>query len=402
VILTWLALFAAAALIILLLTAFVNVLTFPRLARLPRASASAVRPLKAGGGGMFRVSILIPARNEAAVIADTVQAVLSQAVRGQGPATLEVILLDDHSTDGTGDLALGAAGGDPRLRVIGGEALPPGWSGKNWACHQLAQAATGEVLIFADADVRWGAGAVVALVDLLVRSHADLLTVWPTQITQTWPERLVVPLMMMVIAGYLPLPMVHYALFPIFAAANGQCLCFRRAAYERIGGHASVPNQIVEDVALARRIKAHGLRLRMAEGGGVIGCRMYQGWAQVRDGFAKNILAGHGDSVPFLLISTVFHWVCFVFPAAWLAVGWLAPTPEYPLWPGLLVTMGVGLRALSAAFSRQRVIDALWLPASVLLMTVIAAQAVWWRWRYGGPRWKDRVIVLDRANRASE
>jgi chlorobactene glucosyltransferase len=377
----------AIALLLLSLTALVNGFTFPRLSH----HLTGVPPVPSAG---LRLSILIPARNEAAVIGATVWAILDQHV--PAGVSLEVFVLDDNSSDGTAKVALKAAAGDPRLRVINGVPLPPEWSGKNWACHQLAAAATGDFLIFVDADVQWGAGAVAALVALLTASRADLLTIWPTQITETWAERLVVPLMMMVIIGYLPLPMVHYAPFAIFAAANGQCLCFRRAAYDRIGGHASVQRQIVEDVQLARRIKAYGLRLRMADGADVIRCRMYQNWAQVRDGFAKNILAGHGDSVPFLALSAVFHWLCFVFPMLWLALGWLLPAPppeiQYPLWPALLTALGLSLRAMSAAFSRQRPADSLLLPFSVVLMTVISMRSVWWRWWYGGPRWKDRVI----------
>ena len=372
-----LAVIASLALIILVLTALLNVLTFPRLT-VPDSPAISNLP---------NVSILIPARNEAAVIAQTVQAVLAQPY-----PHFELLVLDDHSEDGTAHLARTAANGDQRFRLGTGQPLPDGWSGKNWACQQLANAATGDLLVFADADVQWSAGALLALVSLMQSSRADLLTVWPTQITESWAERLVVPLIMLVIVGYLPLPMVHYAPFPVFAAANGQCLCFRRSAYQRIGGHASVRNNIVEDIGLAQRIKAQGLRLRMADGAGIIRCRMYHNWAQVRDGFAKNILAGHGDSVPLLIVSTVFHWLCFVFPFAWLLLGWLLPMSVYPLWPLTLIALGVGLRALSAAFSRQRRRDALLMPVSVLLMTLIAARALWWRWRLGGVQWKGRVI----------
>lgn len=372
-----LAVIASVALIILVLTALLNVLTFPRL---KGTSSSLSQDLPS-------VSILIPARNEAAVITQTVQAVLRQNY-----PSFEVIILDDHSEDATGQLAHTAANGDSRLYVASGQSPPDGWLGKNWACQQLAQLATGDLLVFVDADVQWSDGALLSLVSLLHSSRADLLTVWPTQITESWAERLVVPLIMLVIVGYLPLPMVHYAPFPIFAAANGQCLCFRKSAYQRIGGHASVRDNIVEDVGLAREIKVHGLRLRMADGAGIICCRMYHNWAQVRDGFAKNILAGHGDSVPLLIVSTLFHWLCFVFPFVWLLLGWRDPLSEYPLWPLNLIALGVGLRALSAAFSRQRVLDALLMPISVLLMTMIAVRALWWRWRLGGVQWKGRVI----------
>jgi chlorobactene glucosyltransferase len=300
-----------------------------------------------------------------------------------------VILLDDHSTDGTTELAVTAANAAPRFRVISGQELPSGWTGKNWACQQLAEAAAGEYLLFVDADVSLAANTFDCLFGWLAHTNADLLTVFPTQITKTWAERLIVPLMTMVVVGYLPLPMAHCSSIPLFAAANGQFMCFRRSAYKQIGGHAAVKAQIIEDVVLARRIKACGLRLRIADGQGVVKCRMYHNWQEVCDGFAKNILAGHGNSVPFLLASTMFHWLCFVFPVMWLIV---SPTTA----PVLLTVLAIGLRMLSAAVGRQRLLDALLLPISVLLITMIAVRSIWWRWRYGGAKWKDRVIVTAR------
>ncbi len=356
--------------------AMVNLFTFPRLGR---ASRSDAQPL---------VSILIPARNEAAVIGQTIRSLITQTY-----LNFEIIVLDDHSSDGTADISRQAGGSSPRLRVVSGAPLPPGWLGKNWACHQLAQEAQGEWLIFTDADVCWAPHALAALVNQLNYSQADMLTVWPTQQTRTWAERLTVPLMALVVLAYLPLLLVHHTRWPIFAAANGQCLAFSRRAYQKINGHAAVKNEVLEDVALSRRAKAGGLRLRMADGAELITCRMYRGWQQVRDGYAKNILAGYGGRVSLLLLATIFHWLVFVMPWLWLVAGWLSFTiPGWPLWPALLIGLGVGLRALTAAATHQRPGDALLLPLSVAVMTRIAAQAIWWQWRYGGPQWKGRLI----------
>lgn len=369
----FLVLFVTCALLIIILTALSNALFFPRLKPAIHSTNS------------LSVSVLIPARNESAVIGQTLSNLLQQDY-----SPLEIIVLDDHSTDKTSELALEVGAGDSRLRVINGEVLPQGWLGKNWACHQLAQAASGEILIFTDADVIWNPGALSVLITLMEREQADLLTVWPTQNTQGWGERLVVPLIALAILGYLPILAVHYTPWSAFSAANGQCLVFRRAAYEHIGGHASVRDKIVEDVTLAKRVKSQGLRLRMADGSGLITCRMYQDWPSVRDGFAKNILAGHGDSVLLLGISTIFHWLIFIFPWLWLLLGG-------GFWALLLIMLGVGVRMLSAVVTRQRIYDALLLPLSVILMTVIAGESVYWRWRYGGPRWKGRTITQGKA-----
>ena len=195
--------------------------------------------------------------------------------------------------------------------------------------------------------------------------------------------------MSLAIIAYLPLPAVHYLPWSIFAAANGQCLLFQRVAYERSGGHAAVRGNVVEDVQLARRIKQEGGRLRMVDGSGLIGCRMYRDWRTVREGFGKNILAGHGNSVLFLMGSTLFHWALFLFPWLWLLLG--PYRGGWPWWPLGLAAAGIFLRGLSAAATRQRVRDALLLPLSVLLMTGVAAQALAWRFG-GGPRWKGRTL----------
>lgn len=351
---------------ILVITAISNCFALPR--------------LKGDGvpaGTRPKLSILIPARNEAAIIGDTVRAILAQK-----EVNFELLLLDDHSEDNTAQESLLAANGDNRLTVLTGAALPAGWLGKNWACYQLAQAAKGEVLLFCDADVGFRPGSLAALLAHFQTSQADLLAVWPTQQTESWGERLVVPLIALAIVAYLPIVAVHYLPWAVFAAANGQCLLFRRPAYWAIGGHAGVGNQIVEDVALARRLKSSGRRLRLVDGNGRVTCRMYPNWPAVRDGFAKNILAGHANSIPFLLLSTLFHWAIFVLPWLWAAGN--------PFW-WLVVAMGLGLRALSAQMTRQRFWDALWMPLSVLLMTCITGRALRWHFQ-GGPRWKGRTL----------
>lgn len=357
--------FVASALTVIALTTLSNIFIFPRL-----------RPAKLADAP--RVSVMIPARDEAQVIAETIQRMLAQNY-----PNFEVILLDDHSSDGTGDLARTAGQGDPRLTVMNGQALPDGWMGKNWACHQMAQRADGDYLLFTDADTRWEPDALAALVDLAVRSDADLSTVWPTQHTETWAERLCVPLMAVVIVGYLPVFGTHYVPLSAFGAANGQCMMWKRRAYDDIGGHEVVYDNVLEDVTLARMAKGRGMRLRMADGAGLVNCRMYTDWLSVRDGYAKNILAGYG-SVPALLLATVFHWLIFLFPFVLLFID---PIPAL-----LLIVMGLTVRALTAAFTRQRILDALLMPVSVLLMTRITAQSLYWHYRYGGPRWKGRVV----------
>ncbi len=385
---------ALGALVIIALTALLNVLTFPRL-RKPANNKGAVNPQ------LPRFVVLIPARNEAARIGATIRSLLEQNY-----PYFEIHVLDDHSTDGTAQAAKEARNAfiaqaatrpksPPPLHVHPGSPLPPGWLGKNWACSQLADIAAQETqaewLIFTDADVHWAPGALAALAAQLEHTHADMLTVWPTQQTQTWAERLVVPMMLFTIIGYLPEIAVRFLPWASFAAANGQCLVFRRSAYDQVGGHTRVRDKIIEDVELARATKRSGLRLVMVLGNQMVKTRMYTSWSEARDGFAKNILAGHGSSPLFLLVSTVFHWALFLVSWLWLALGWALPGPAYPAVPLALVGLGLGVRLLAASATHHRLADAFLLPVSVILFTLIAAKALWWHYAQGGPTWKGRV-----------
>lgn len=360
--------FVSCVLIVIVIISIWNVHLFPKL-----------KPVINSQESIF-VSILIPARNEAQIIGKTIQSLLAQTY-----SHFELLVMDDSSTDGTYDAVLNAAHGDARLRLFSGTPLPTGWTGKNHACHRLSQQAKGEILVFADADTYWHPEALAALLIEVYRSKADLLAVWPTQQTITWSERLVVPLMMFTVISYLPIWFVHYTRFSVFAAANGQCMVWKRSAYEKIGGHRSIANEVLDDVKLARRIKRNGYKLWMVQGNCLLSCRMYSDWLGVSHGYAKNILAGFGNSIPALLLATVFHWLVFILPWFWLLL------PEFQFWAFCLVVLGIGVRALTAAASNNRVLDAVGMPVSVFLMTLIAIRSIYWHFT-GGPRWKGRVI----------
>ncbi len=367
-------------LITIALIAILNAFTFPRLGN---ASVTLDTPF---------VSVLIPARNEQKQIGQTLQA-LSE----QNYPRFEVLILDDQSTDATPQIIESFVKHDDRFVTHLGRALPAGWSGKNWACHQLSEYAKGDILIFTDADVDWTPTAVQSIVNEIQASQSDLTTVWATQTTITWAERAVIPLMSMVIMGYLPALAVHHTPFPSLAAANGQCMAFRRESYHRIGGHQSVKNVIVEDIQLARRIKQAGLRLRMVDGNQLIRCRMYHSWDEVRDGFAKNILAGYGNSIFALLMATLFHWALFLMPSL-LCLFALATNRSVLLgWSISWLALALLIRGLTAQSTHQRLEDSLLLPYSVILMTIIAIQAIWWDWKHGGPIWKNRTIQREQG-----
>lgn len=356
------------------LIAILNALTFPRLSPARTAKNS---PL---------VSVLVPMRNEADGIESAITSLLAQTY-----PSLEILLLDDQSTDHSAEIAQAAAKDDPRFKLLHGQALPPNWLGKPWACHQLSKNARGEYLLFTDADVHWQPEAISALIHEAERTHADLLTGWASQITKTWAERLIVPMMGFAVQAYLPIQAVHFIPYKAFAAANGQCLLFRREAYRAIGGHAAIQHNVLDDMGFAYAIKQNKLHLRGVEANGLIQTRMYHNWEQVRNGFAKNILAGHGSNSTFLILSTIFHWWLFILPFA-LTIRHLLAFEIHPAASfGLLTALGITARALTASVTRQRLTDSLLMPVSVFLMTVIAAQSIYWR-ATNKSQWKGRTI----------
>jgi chlorobactene glucosyltransferase len=372
------ALAATLLLVAMWLIALHNAQAFPRL-------TSANPPLHA----LPAVTILVPARNESANIGRVVTDILAQDVDD-----LHLFVLDDQSDDDTSELACAAAKGDPRFRLLEGDPLPPGWLGKSWACEQLARHATTELMLFSDADVRWRPGALRALLAHAVTTDADLTSVWPTQETVTWSERLVVPMMAFILLAYLPVRWAHSPLMVEAAAANGQVLLFRRRAYQAIGGHRSVAGNVLDDVGLALAIKRAQLRLRMVDGAGLVTCRMYHSCPEVVAGYGKNVVAGHGDSVLLLLTSMLVHLLLFVMPVIWLLVALTHGAWGQAMWAAALVALGTGLRALTAAGAGLRVRDAWWLPISILFFCAIGLYAVWDRVVHGGPKWKGRRIIV--------
>nr|WP_245896033.1 glycosyltransferase [Deinococcus irradiatisoli] len=280
-----------------------NALTFPRLRPQERPAASATRPRP-------RVSILIPARDEAHNLPRTLPPILAQGAD-------EVLVLDDHSSDTTAQVAreLGAT-------VLCGQALPDGWYGKPWACQQLGQAASGDILIFTDADVNWHPGALGAVLHELEDKQADLLSVLPRPERLSLGARFLTPLVDAVVLCYLPYPLVSWP-YPSLSTGNGQLMAFRRAAFEQAGGYSAVRAQILEDTQFARRLKAQGGRLTLALGAGAVGVTMYESYPESVKGFGKNSLAIHLHSRPLLLLSAAWHLAAYTLPWLFPAPGWL-------------------------------------------------------------------------------
>jgi chlorobactene glucosyltransferase len=238
-----------------------------------------------------RVAVLVPARDEERSIERCVRSLLAQHY----PADrLQVVVVDDESSDGTGDLVAEIARSDQRLRLVAGMPPPTGWLGKAWALHQAVQQvdATSEYLLFTDADTVHEPFALASAVAHVRRHRLDLLSLGTGQELVGPAERLLLPLVLglaMVVNG--TFDEVNDPRRPERAKANGQFILVSMAAYTRIGGHAAVRGSVVEDFELARRAKRLGVRLQLADGRHLVRTRGYYSAREIWRGFAKNALA---------------------------------------------------------------------------------------------------------------
>ncbi|MBI4608553.1 MAG: glycosyltransferase [Candidatus Rokubacteria bacterium] len=229
------------------------------------------------------ITVIIPARNEEATLAACVRAALAQRV-----PLLQVVVVDDHSEDGTLAVASAIAREDPRLSVVRAAELPAGWTGKSHALHQGVGVATGEWLLFTDADVVLAPEALATALAFAEAQRLDLLSLSPRQRCDGFWERLIQPLVFRLLTERFDMRSVNDPAATA-AAANGQFILIRWAAYLRVGGHAAVSGEILEDVALARRAKRAGLRVYFANTRSLAEARMYRGLAAIWEGWRKNL-----------------------------------------------------------------------------------------------------------------
>ncbi len=245
----------------------------------------------ASDGAQPFVSLVIPARNEAHTIGRCLDGALRQCY-----APYEVIVVDDASTDATPAILAQYAARHTQLRIINSGALPPGWTGKAYACQQAASAARGEWLLFLDADTVPHPTLVAALVNTTQRITFDLLTVFPFLELGSFWERVVLPPFRAIIFATFPFERLNAPdVRPHEVAANGQCIFVRRASYAAIGGHEAVRAAVLEDVMLARAIRRAGYRTVAFDGGHHLRVRMYTNGHELLEGLMKNAAAGYAS-----------------------------------------------------------------------------------------------------------
>lgn len=330
-------------------------------------------------------SVLIPARNEAERIEATLYAVLADP-----DPDLDVVVMDDHSEDDTAARVRAIAARDPRVRLVDAPPLPEGWNGKQHACYALAGHARHETLVFLDADVELAPAAVQRITAYAGRSDAALVSGFPRQVTRTFFERLLIPLIHFVLLGFLPIPAMRRSRDPSFGAGCGQLMVARREAYARAGGHAAIRASRHDGVMLPRTFRKAGYATDLFDATDVASCRMYEDAKGVWDGLAKNATEGMA-SPRAILPWTILLLGGQVLPLVLFLQGVISGTWALAT---VLATIAVALvyltRAALAVRFRQPLISVLLHPLGVVVLLAIQYFALVREARGRRVAWKGR------------
>ncbi len=236
------------------------------------------------------VSILIPARNEE----HNIRNILNDLGK-INYSNYEIIVLNDHSTDNTEKVTKEFINKNKRIKLINGKGLPVLWLGKNWACHQLANIAKGDYLLFIDADILLHPDTINSAITEIKKKNLALLTLFPDQIMLSLGEKLVVPLMHYILLSLLPLRFVYYFKKKSLSAANGQFMLFNKINY--LNWHEKVRDKVTEDIEIMKLIKKNGIKGEVLLGNKLVKCRMYKNLKDGINGFTKNLFAGFSNNL---------------------------------------------------------------------------------------------------------
>jgi glycosyltransferase involved in cell wall biosynthesis len=330
------------------------------------------------------VSAIVPARNEEATIAAAVESLAAQ------PEIKEILVVNDQSTDGTAAELERLSARYAQLRVLQTNMLPSGWVGKNYAVSLGAAQATGDWLLFTDADGIHMPGSTARVLADAAATGAGLVSYSPEQEMHTWWERALIPFVYTRLAQKFSYDAVNDPESQA-AAANGQYLLIRREDYVRIGGHAAIAGEVLEDVALARLAKQAGIRLHFASGFGIIRVRMYRTFGAMWQGWMKNLyplMGGTSRAVGRELRGVV----------PWIPLLLLLLTPLHLIWGALGVLLVAGRHGAYAATLRRNRFPAALVLYYVPAVALYAAALLTSEWRYarGSVAWKGREIRVIR------
>jgi glycosyltransferase involved in cell wall biosynthesis len=353
---------------------------------MPTQSAnSEVAPASSEPALNERITAIVPARDEEATIETCVRSLARQA------EIAEIFVMNDGSTDRTADIVRGLMGEVKKLKLLEAPEIPAGWLGKNHAIWEGAKHASNRWLLFTDADAELLDGAAARAQRIAQETGAALVSFSPEQVTQSWYEKALIPFVYYRLAKYFPYEAVRDARSDV-AAANGQFLMIRRDVYDEVGGHKSVAGEVLEDVALAKRVKAVPYGIWFGAGAGLVRARMYRSFGSMWEGWKKNLylLVGGTPGAVYRELFAVVPWIPFML----LLLGLKAP---------IALVAGAGLLLARHAVygstllrNQFRGMDILYYIPAVLLY----ASVLWASYRayvQGVVKWKGRRISVRAA-----
>ena len=340
-----------------------------------------------------RISVLVPARNEENSIASALESLL----RSSG-VDLEIVVMDDASTDRTAEIVRRLAAGDSRIRLEKAPRLPAGWNGKQHACWRLAQMARHDLCCFVDADVEVAPEALARMAGFLNAANASLVSGFPRQITVTFLEWLLLPLIHFVLLGFLPVAAMRRSTAPAYSAGCGQFMLVRRQAYFASGGHAAIRSSMHDGLLLPHNFREHGLRTDIADLTSLAACRMYRSAGEVWRGLSKN--ATEGLAAPSRILPTTILLLGGQVAPALLAAVFLIErlTPDrapvaWSLTAGALLLCYLP-RVIGALCFRQSVRSALLHPAGILVLLALQWFALLRKVAGRPATWKQRAYPV--------
>lgn len=321
-----------------------------------------------------RVSVLIPVRNEAENIADLVLSLQAQECL----SALEIIFINDSSTDETAEKLQEAKDGGAQIKVINAPELPDNWMGKPWALQQGLLKATGEIVVTLDADVRLTSTAISQAIAML--DDRSFISPYPRQIAKTLSERLIQPLLQWSWMSTVPLRIAEKSNRTSLAVANGQFFVVRKSALDQIGGFTMIATEVLDDMQLARALIKSGARGGVADGSSLAQTRMYKNFAEIKAGYGKSLWkafgtkGGSAGAIAFLFLTGIAP-----------VIAWFTGNPlGFFAYEFMVIS-----RMLSAARSRGRILDSLLHPISCAVLIYLIIYS--WRGR-GVVAWKGRTL----------
>lgn len=333
-----------------------------------------------------KISVLIPARNETKNIGNTLESISRETY-----PNFEVLVLDDHSEDNTAEIVTGYSEKDSRIQLFKGKDLPEGWAGKNYACQQLSEKASGDFLLFTDSDATFHPGLLEFSLKHAIKNKADLVTAFPRLWSPSFWGKLMVPNVYFLFLGLLPFPLSSNNRFPIIAMGLGIYLFFRKEAYLKIGGHKCVRNVITEDMALAQKVKRADLKLQCLDASLFIESRMYERFSEFWQGYSKSLFKAFGSSYISLISFLVGYSLILIAPFYFL-VHYLFIKPDNLLFIIILIQIFLAIlcRLVISIRYRQSWQSVALHPFSIGLMIFIGIRSGLLSLNKKGYEWKGR------------